>query len=67
MSFIISAILSGLAVGLIDAFAVKRGKNFLSSIIIILCDLLGTNIIAVYLTELVTKYYGKGIFSFKNE
>ncbi|MBQ7957248.1 MAG: LTA synthase family protein [Clostridia bacterium] len=67
MSFIISAILSGLVVGLIDVLAVKRGKKFFSSIIIILCDMLGTNVIAVYLTELVTKYYGKGIFSFKNE
>lgn len=65
--FIALAIISGIIVGLIDAFAIKRGKGIVSCILIILSDLLGTNIIAIYFTELVSAYYGKGILSLKNE
>ncbi len=65
--FIALAVISGIIVGLIDAFAVRRGKGFVSCILIILSDLLGTNIIAIYFTELVSAYYEKGILSLKNE
>ncbi len=67
MLFIILAIVFGVAVGLIDAFGIKRAKNTFSAVMIIISDLLGTNIIAIYMTELVTSYYGRGILSFKNE
>ena len=67
MLFIILAVVFGVAVGLIDAFGIKRAKNTFSAVMIIISDLLGTNIIAIYMTELVTSYYGRGILSFENE
>ncbi len=67
MLFLILAILSGLIVGIVDAFGAKRAKDVKSAILIIISDLLGTNILSIYFTELVTYYYGKGIFTLKNE
>lgn len=67
MLFVILAIVSGLAAGLIDAFGFKRSKNTFSAVMIIISDLLGTNIVALFMTELITCYYGTGIFTFRNE
>lgn len=67
MLFIILAVLSGLAVGLIDAFGAKRAKDAKSAILIIISDLLGTNILSIYFTEVTTHYYNKSIFAMKHE
>lgn len=67
MLFIILAIVSGLAVGVIDAYGFKRAKNTFGAVMIIISDLLGANLISVYMTELVTGHYGTKLLSLKNE
>lgn len=61
--FILMAVLAGLLVGIIDAFLLKRGKSIVSSIFMVLGDAIGSNLISLFVTDIIYKYFDRvGLF-----
>ncbi len=61
--FALSAVLSGLIVGAVDAFLIKRGKNLFNQILILLGDAAGANLISLFAADVIYKYFDRvGLF-----
>ena len=66
--FFVLAAISGLAVGAVDAFVLKRGKTKFGTAMVLISDVIGLNVFSVYLIEFIVFYYtNKGVLSLQND
>lgn len=60
--FLVMAVFAGVIIGGVDAFIFQKSKKFINLFMVLLCDALCCNLIAIFITDILFKYINGGGF-----